>query len=423
MKIAVIGAGIVGTATAFELAADGHEVTVFERRSTAAEESSFANGSLIAPAWLAPLAGPGCVRGLLSPRATHPAGLKLDGIPDAAQWRWLWQWQRAARAPVRASNRKAMFQLAQYSQDRFQSITEEHRLELDIGHGLLVLWRSEREAMQARAYVQALRDLGAVVRELDATQARQIEPALNPDTPLLGALELPTSATANCRQFALLLKSLAQQQGCRFEFDTSVERVDTFAQGLSLTLAGFAGPQPLAFDGAVLCAGPSSAALMRPLGLRLPLQAVYGHSISAQVREPMDAPTATVVDARHQVSISRLGQRVRVAGGTTMGGENAKKSASELQRLYRLLMDWFPGAARMAGPAGSVQEWRGAQAMLPDGPPLIGDSAIPRLWLNLGHGSAGWAMACGSARALADHIQGRSADIDLTPYSHARFQT
>lgn len=140
------------------------------------------------------------------------------------------------------------------------------------------------------------------------------------------------------------------------------------------------------------------------------------------MREPLDTPLSAVFDVRHQVSISRLNLRVRMVDGTATGGEPAVKSSAELRRLYRVLMDWFPGASELGGSKASVQEWRGAQVMLPDGPTLAGRSGVPRIWLNLGHGASGWAMACGSARSLADHIQGRAPDIDLAPFSPTRFR-
>lgn len=421
MKVAVIGAGVIGITTAYELALDGHEVTVFERRSTAAEEASFANGSLIAPVWLASLANVGRTSNLFWPTTANPGGLRLTGLSGHAQWAWFWRWQRAARAPLQTERQAALFRLAAFSLERLTAISTEERLEYDRSQGLLVLWRSEREAALARSALPGLREQGAVMRELDATQARLIEPSLNPDTTLAGALELPTGMAANCRQFTLQLKSLAQLRGCHFQFGCEVARLDTTGHGVTLTLsAGNTAPQP--FDAAVLCAGSAGAALLRPLGWQAPTQTVYGHSVSAAVREPLDAPLSAVIDARHQISISRLGQRVRVAGGTTLGGRPGRLSASEMRRLYRVLMDWFPGAARLGGPQGSVQEWRGAQVLVPDALPLLGESSVPRIWLNLAHGSGGWALACGCARALADQMLGRTSDIDLDPFSPARIK-
>ena len=160
----------------------------------------------------------------------------------------------------------------------------------------------------------------------------------------------------------------------------------------------------------MVCAGVASAHLLRPLGLRLPVTPVYGHSISANVREPLNAPRSAVMDERYKVTISRLGMRVRVAGGAELGGMPGTMNPASLQTLYKVLHDWFPGAATLQG---GVQQWKGARPMLPDGPPVLGPSGIPGVWLNLGHGASGWAMACGSARALADLVGNRDPGIDL----------
>ena len=146
------------------------------------------------------------------------------------------------------------------------------------------------------------------------------------------------------------------------------------------------------------------------MGLRIPLAPVYGHSISAQIREPLHAPRSAVMDERYKVAISRLGMRVRVAGGAELGGSPDVIHPGALRTLYKVLHDWYPGAAQLAS---GVQQWKGARPMLPDGPPLIGASGIPGVWLNLGHGSSGWALACGSARVLADVIGGREPGIDV----------
>jgi D-amino-acid dehydrogenase len=137
---------------------------------------------------------------------------------------------------------------------------------------------------------------------------------------------------------------------------------------------------------------------------------VHGYSITARIREPLNAPRSAVMDERYKVAISRLGQRVRVAGSAELGAPQGRMDAKALRTLYKVLQDWFPGAADYAH---GVQEWRGARPMLPDGPPVIGPSGLPGLWLNLGHGSSGWALACGSARALADRIAGRKPEIEL----------
>ncbi|QHE76323.1 FAD-dependent oxidoreductase [Hydrogenophaga sp. PBL-H3] len=428
MKIAIVGAGVVGIACAHELSQDGHEVTVFERRSTVAEEASFANGALIAPGWTAPWAHD---HGRLAwPWSASGAGLQVSRLPRGGEWSWLWQWRRAGKGPQMLSNHAQVHQWVRYSQERQQAITDRYQFEHDRSHGMLVLLRSEPEAAAAQAPWQQLRDLGLTAKLLSADEARALEPSLNTETPLHGAIELGGEAVANCREFAVLLRAQAQRLGCRFEFNTIVSRIEPqLNAGVNLTLTHTAthpsgeatNGSAQRFDAVVVCAGVAAVGILSPLGLKLPLQAVVGHSLSAAVREPMDAPQSAVLDGRHGISIARLGQRVRVAGGAEWGRESGSPSKASLQRLYRVLSDWFPGAVRLGGPAGSVQEWRGVQATVPDGMPLLGASRLPGVWLNLGHGQAGWSVACGAARALADRIDGRSPDIDMAACSPQRY--
>lgn len=418
----------MGIACAHELSQDGHEVTVFERRSTVAEEASFANGALIAPGWTAPWAHDH--RRLAWPWSANGAGLKMSRLPSGSEWSWLWQWRRAGQGSGMLTNHAQIHRWVRYSQERQQAITDRYQFEHDRSHGMLVLLRSEPEAAAAEAPLQQLRDLGLTPKMLSADEARALEPALNSETPLHGAVELGGEAVANCREFAVLLRAQAQGMGCRFEFNTIVSRIEPQTPtGVNLTLTHTAA-HPCGetsddtaqhFDAVVVCTGVAAAGMLSPLGLKLPLQPVVGHSLSAAVREPMDAPQSAVLDARHGISIARLGQRVRVAGGAEWGRESGPPSKTGLQRLYRALSDWFPGAVRLGGPAGGVQEWRGVQATVPDGMPLIGASRLPGIWLNLGHGQVGWSVACGAAKALADRIEGRAPDIDLGACSPQRY--
>lgn len=407
MRVAVIGAGIVGITTAWELACDGHEVTVFERRGAAAEETSFANAGVVAPGSVTPWAAPGMpakvLRYLLSRHAPVKIGLPLS----AAEIGWMWKWWRACSLDTYLANRARLQRLAFFSRERLHAITAHLALEYDRSDGYMVLLRSERDSKLVQPGLQVLRDAGVAFRQIDAAEARTIEPALNPDTAFAGAIHLPGDEVGNCRQFALLLKNEIQRMGVRFEFNHDVLALDPSAP-TTLQLAGGAAAQR--FDAVVMCAGLASAALLRPLGLKIPLAPVYGYSVSATVREPLNAPRSAVMDERYKVAISRLGNRVRVAGSAEIGGSLATKRADSVQTLYKVLHDWFPGAGLMSS---GVQEWKGARPMLPDGPPVLGASGIPGVWLNLGHGSSGWALSCGSARAVADLVAGRTPEINL----------
>ncbi len=402
MKIAIVGAGIVGVTTAYELASDGHEVTVFEQRSAAAEEASFATAGLLAPHLLSPWAVPGFGHALrlMGPHAT----LRLSGGLSRANWAWLSRWRSAKHdsiAPVAALER-----LAQYSQSRLQALAQRHELDFEASQGRLVLLRTEQERAQLQPALQVLRDSGVALREIDADIARQIEPGLSPEAPLAGAIHLPDARAGNCRLFAPLLRQGPQGSGVHFAFNTRIDRIGTTPVGVVVQ-----GESDLRrFDAVVLCAGTASAALLPALGLRLPMAAVYGYSVSAPLRESTHAPQASVVDAAQQISITRLGQRVRIAGGAELAGADAEHHAATLQRLYRTLNDWFPGGAQLSS---GVQVWRGARPLLPDGAPVVGASGVPGLWLNTGHGAGGWALACGSARALADLMAQRAPEVPL----------
>lgn len=410
MKIAIVGAGIVGVTTAYELASDGHEVTVFEQRSAAAEEASFATAGLLAPLLLSPWAVPGYghVLRLLGPQAN----LRLAGGISAAHLAWVWRWR--ATSAARTAPAAPLEQLAQYSQARAKAIASQHQLDFETTEGRLVLLRTEQERAALQPALQVLRDGGVAASEIDAAAAYKIEPGLSPEAPLAGAIHLPGASAGNCRLFAQLLRQGIQGSGVPFVFNTRVDRLSS--NPIGLTVQGE--PELRRFDAVVLCAGTASAALMPQVGLRLPMTAVYGYSVSAPLRESTHAPRASVVDMAQQISITRLGQRVRIAGGAELAGANAAHHTPTLQRLYRTLNDWFPGGTQLSS---NLQIWRGARTMLPDGAPVVGASGLPGLWLNTGHGAGGWALACGSARALADLIAQRKPEVSLDGLGMRRF--
>ncbi|TFZ08005.1 D-amino acid dehydrogenase [Ramlibacter humi] len=413
MKVAVIGAGIIGVTTAYELAADGHDVTVFERRGAVAEETSFANAGMVAPGYVTPWAAPGMPGKVLRYLFSRHAPVKLVPPVSAAELGWMWQWWRHCKLDTYLANRARMQRLAFFSRERLHWLTDSLQLEYDHSPGYMVMLRSEKDQRLVQPSLQVLRDAGVAFHEIDAATARAVEPALNPDTEFLGAVHLPDDEAGNCRQFALLLKDVARGLGVKFEFNTAVQPLDRASPTTLVVQADGQAPRQQTFNAVVVCGGLSSAALLRPVGLRIPLAAVYGYSVSAPIREPLNAPRGAVMDERYKVAITRLGQRVRVAGSAEIGGGPTHKRPQALQTLYKVLHDWFPGAAQLSNTGAAVQEWKGARPMLPDGPPVLGASGIPGVWLNLGHGSTGWAMSCGSARVVADLMGGNAPLLDL----------
>ncbi len=425
MRVAVIGAGIVGVATAYELACDRHEVTVFERNSSVAEEASYANAGVVAPGYVTPWAAPGMPAKVLRHLARVHAPVRLARPMAPGQLRWLWQWWRACRADRFAANRAQMIALARYSQQRLHALTRALELRYEQASGMLVLLRRARDLAQARPGLKLLAELGIDFHLVGPDDARRIEPGLRSDTALHAAVHLPRAEVANCRQFAQLLRGLAQQRGADFRFQHEVLGVDPGPRPRlrhRVTRSAAEPPLDAPFDAVVICAALGSPALLRPLGLHLPLLPVHGCSVTAPLRlldgAPEHGPRAAVVDEEYKVAISRLGSRVRVAGSAELGGRAQSPNEAVLRTLHKILDDWFPGCVE----PDRQQTWKGARPMLPDGPPVVGASGAPGIWLNLGHGSSGWALACGSARVVADLVAARSPEIDVRGLDVARLR-
>lgn len=413
MKIAIVGAGVVGVTTAYELGADGHEVTVFERHAGAAEEASFAQAGVIAPGDMAPWVAPGLVGNLLRQWLYPQHGTHLGWSLTRRELAWLAAARRSARPDLRHLNQARLMRLACYSRQRLHELSEGLGLDYDRSPGLLVLLRGDRERRRVAATLPVLEQAGLRYQELGPDEARAVEPALDPGRRLAGALYLPDDGVANGRQFVQLLRRQAQAHGVRFAFGCPVLPLQPPTPGTLSWQEPDGSPQRGSFDAVVVCAGTASADLLRPLGLDLPLVAVHGHAITAAIGEPMNAPRSGLVDERYRITITRLGERVRVAGGMELGAPADRKNPAMIRTLYQVLQDWFPGAARLSGKCVTVQEWKAARPMLPDGPPVLGASGVPGVWLNIGHGAHGWALACGSARALADLVAGREPEVDL----------
>lgn len=438
MRICIIGAGVIGVTTAYELAADGHEVTVLERRDGVAGELSFANGGLAAPG-LGCGDGPGLevgpgAAGLTAARLRDllrrgaPARLHLP--PGPRQVGWLRQWRRERRSGQWVQRQRALHELAEASRRRFDALCEALRLKFEHGDGALVLLRGQAEVDAVDARRNELESLGIRHALLDEAACRRIEPGLASETPLAGGVHLPDARVGNCRQFVQALKIALQAAGVRFEFSRRVIGLQAGAQPMVTTVA--TGDAALArhrngaetrtdtFDAVVVCAALGAPALLRPLGLRLPLMPVWGYTITAPLRHfeghPDVGPRSAVVDARHGVAITRLGSRVRVSGRFEIGGSLDLVDDTALEPLHRVLQDWYPGVVNLT----QVQRWKAPRPTLPDGVPLIGGTRAGGIWLNLAHGGSGWMLACGSARLIADGFSGAEPPFDTRAFAIER---
>jgi D-amino-acid dehydrogenase len=363
-----------------------------------------------------------------------------------AHWAWIARSWRAGRAEVCARNRQAVFELTRYSQQRLGELRQRLGLDYERSEGLLVLLRGERDRSAIEPQLEVLRQTGVRHHLLTAEQCRAMEPDLSPTEPLAGALHLPDDEAGNCRQVAHLLRDLAEtRHNVRFRYRTNVTGLSAAGGRPRLWTepvpqatqfgdtpsgsgarrsrpAADAGPKAKAseeeFDAVVVCAGVDAAVLLRRVGLRLPILPVHGYSATFALRIREVGPRLAMVDEHYKVTITRLGPRVRVSGGVELGGDGKAMRQPALETLYKVAQDWLPGMLQFQVP----QLWKGARPTLPDGPPMVGASGAPNIWLNVGHGGSGWALACGSARLLADQLAQRTPALDGAPFSVQRMR-
>ena len=422
MRIAVIGAGMAGVAAAQALAADGHEVTVFERRSSVAEESSFAPAGIAAAALAAPWRpAPGRLQAGKADGASrlHPAGAAfavpgLLGKGDAAA---------TARREARA---QALFRLLAAGVARIDELTRALGLEFERGDGLLLVQPDAAQATQAIAWLQAL---GETAEWADAARQRQLEPgrALADDAP--NAVWLPDARVGNPREWTQLLRAHAVHLGARFLFQHTVQSISADAKPAVRFASADGRGGEAAFDAIVVCAALESARLLAPLGIALPWKPVRGYSVTVaqHVREtaPDSGPRAALLDVRAGVSISRLGARLRVAGGhepvsvaSAPSDPAAPPTKRQLQPLYDAVDGAFPGAANWQ----QAQVWQATRAALADGLPAVGASGVPGVWLDVGHAHHGWALSQASAGLLSLMLAGEPAPPEAAALAPQRLR-
>ncbi|MEG0822680.1 MAG: D-amino acid dehydrogenase, partial [Burkholderiaceae bacterium] len=414
MHVVVVGAGIIGVTTAYSLRRQGFEVTVIERHSGVAQETSFANGGFVAPAYTSPSAAPGMVGRALRHLFGSRSPLVYRPRLDAAQWRFVTRWLGECKRERWERNRARMQRLAFYSRDEMAVIRNRHALDYEQSTGVLQLFRTEKEMAASEGARKLLAEAGVPFALLSPEACRSVEAAIHPAAKLAGGLHLPEDETGNCAFFAHQLKDIAIASGVDFRFDTSVralmrngERVDRV-----ITDRG-----EMACDAVVVAAGVASDTLIRPLGITLPLYPVKGYAATAPITAYEHAPFMAVVDETHKVVITRMGNRMRLAGTGEIGSRQLFLRESALATLLDSAREWFPYASSWR----AARFWVGARPMLPDGPPVLGPTKIKGLYLNLGHGGSGWGMAAGSARVLSDLIAGQQPEIDLDGLTLERF--
>jgi D-amino-acid dehydrogenase len=417
MTVLVLGAGVIGVSSAYYLAKAGFKVTVIDRQPGPGLETSFANAGEVSPGYASPWAGPGvplkAVRWLLE----RDGPLVVRPQFDPVMWRWLFAMLRNCTAARYALNKSRMVGIAEYSRDCLRALRGETGIAYDeASHGTLQLFRKQAQLDAIGGDIAVLRQYGVPFDVLDRDGCVQAEPGLaQVRDRIVGGLRLPDDETGDCYLFTTRLAERAAALGVRFVYDTTVRSLDV-AGGRVAQVTTDKGV--FAAGRTVVALGSFSPLVLRPLGIDIPVYPVKGYSLTLPVIDGESAPRSTVMDETYKVAITRLGDRIRVGGTAEVGDYRVRLCPARRRPLDRSLTDLFPNG----GDPARATFWSGLRPMTPDGPPVIGATGLGGLYLNTGHGTLGWTMACGAGRVIADLVAGQTPEIAVEGLSITRYK-
>ncbi|NTV68975.1 MAG: D-amino acid dehydrogenase [Azonexaceae bacterium] len=412
MRVLVLGAGVVGTTSAWYLARAGHQVTVIDRQPAPAHETSFANGGQISVSHAEPWANPHVLTRLTKWLGREDAPLLWRWRADLAQLGWGLRFLGECLPGRTRHNIEAIVAMALYSRGRLQALRQE--LDLDYDHlerGILHIYTDRKEFSTAVEAAQLMRHFGLDRLTVDAEKCLKIEPALAGAKALLvGGDYTRSDESGDARKFTCALAERATALGVDFRFGTTIERIASGGSQIAgVVVQGKNGAELLTADAYVVALSSYSPALLKPLGIRLPVYPAKGYSATLTLAEGSIAPTVSVTDDECKLVFSRLGNRLRVAGTAEFNGFNLDLNPVRCQSLITRTRQLFPELKTV----GEPEFWCGLRPATPSNVPIIGRTRYGNLWLNTGHGTLGWTMACGSASALADLMRGALPEPDF----------
>ena len=413
MKVLVLGAGVIGTATAWYAARAGHEVVVVDRRDGPGMETSFANGGQVSISHAEPWANPGAPFKIAKWLLYDDAPLLFRPRADPAQWAWGLKFLCECSPSRTRANMEQILKLSVYSGQSLRELREETGIQYDaLQRGILHFYTEHDEFDTAVEAARIMRRYGVVREVKTADEAIAIEPALSQARDrIAGATYTATDESGDAHLFTRNLASLAEARGVRFLYSRSVESIRVEGIRISGVVVRAEGKaeETLHADAYVVALGSYSPLVTRPIGLNLPVYPAKGYSATIEIADPGRAPTVSLTDEAAKIVISRFGNRLRVAGTAELAGYSTHLNPVRCEALVRRVREFFPDA----GHYDKAVFWTGLRPSTPSNVPLVGRTRYDNLFLNTGHGTLGWTMACGSGRALADIISGRAPQVDL----------
>ncbi|MES0097836.1 D-amino acid dehydrogenase [Mesorhizobium sp. M0019] len=408
MKILVLGAGVVGTAAAYYLASDGHEVTVIERHPAAARGTSRSNAGLVSPgdatAWASPAALKTFLRGLYN----HDLGIKVRLRFDPYFFAWSLRFLRQCTHKRMRANTDVKLRLALYSRDCINAVSAETGIHYDERKkGILYFFRSQQSFDTGTDNYRYLGEHGLPIEIVGRDRLVELEPGLaGAKDKIAGGVYSPIDQTGDSSQFTQNLAAYAAEKlGVQFLYGTTVEGLDIDGDRVRAVMTSTG---PVAGDAVVISMGPESGLLGRRYGIDLPVYPVKGYTVTVPLEDESKGPIMGGADEDRLIGYSRLGNRLRMSSTAEFTGFDRTFKPRDFNSILNTGKDLFPGAFDES----KAELWAGLRPMMPNSVPVIGRARYDNLYLDTGHGHLGWTMACGSGKFLADVVAGRKPEID-----------
>ncbi len=417
MKVIVLGAGVIGVTTAYYLARQGAEVVVLDRQAGPGLETSYANAGELSYGMTSPWAAPGVPMKALKWLFMKRRPLFIWPLISPTMWKWGAQMLMNCNEKAYAINKGRMVRVSNYSRDALPELIAETGIAYDgRAQGTLQLFRTEKQMKAAKADMAILDEYQSPYELLDPAGCIAVEPALAAVAEkFVGGLRLTADRTGDCRMFTMALADKTAELGAQFHYGQTIEAIaleNGRVAGVDTDRLG-----RVTGDAYVCALGSYGPRLLSPIGIRLPVYPVKGYSVTLPVTDDAFAPQSTIMDETHKVAITRLGDRIRVAGTAEIAGYSNRLGPHATDTVRHVIGDLFP----KGGDLDKAEGWTGLRPMTPDGTPVLGPTQFDNLYLNTGHGTLGWTMACGSGRAVADLVLGRTPEIDFDGLTLARY--
>ena len=436
MKVIILGAGIIGTSTAWHLLQLGHDVTVVDRQPDAALETSFANAAQISVSYCEPWANKHAPMKALKWMFDKEAPLLLRPHVDPQQWSWLTKFLAECNDRSFARNVQQIVALGAYSHTALKDVVAQtgiqfNRLERGIAH----FFTSDEAVEDAQQAVDLMRQYGVNRRMVSTEEFLKIEPAFKPyAAQIKGGTFTESDESGDARVFTQKLAQLCAQGGVQFLYNHDVVRLNT-AGGAIESVAVRARPsgasgqnhtqeQVLKGDAVVVACGSYTAPLLRTVGQNVAIYPGKGYSATLPILKPDAAPFVSCIDDGNKLAMSRLGNQLRVAGTIELNGFDTSLDSplakARCHMLARRVEELMPGVCdtRLPEQGGNPQFWTGLRPATPTNIPYIGRTKVGKLWINAGHGTLGWTHGAGSGKALAELISGRMPEMQFGFYGY-----